>query len=67
MEIEGVKRQLDIDYPEVKERYEAAEVEQLFSVSYTTESERDVLRAALRGTELPVAQQTFAGNSVELF
>jgi hypothetical protein len=39
----------------------------LFSASYTTEMERGVLRAALNGTELPGAQQTFAGNSVELF
>ncbi len=66
-EIESVKRQLEINHPEVKDRYDAAEVEQLFSASYTTEMERKVLRAALRGTELPVAQQTFAGNDVELF
>ena len=62
-----MRRQLEIDHPEVKERYDAAEVERLFSASYTTEMERDVLRAALSGAELPVAQQTFAGNSVELF
>ena len=66
-EIEAVRSQLESDQPEVKDRYDAAEVEQLFSASYTTEVERDVLRAALRGTELPVAQQTFAGNDVELF
>ncbi len=65
--IECARRQLEIDHPEVKDRYDAAEVERLFSASYTTEMERDVLRAALRGTDLPVAQQTFAGNSVELF
>ena len=65
--IEGVRRQLEIDRPEVKKGYDAAEAEQLFSASYTTEMERDVLRAALRGTALPVAQQSFAGNSVELF
>ena len=58
---------MDMDYPEAKEQYDAAEVEQLFAVSYTTEMERHVLRAALSGTELPVAQQTFEGNSVELF
>jgi hypothetical protein len=56
-----------MDHSDVKERYDPAEVEQLFSAFYTTEMERDVLRAALRGTELPVAQQTFVGNSVELF
>jgi hypothetical protein len=66
-EIEGVRSQLEIAQPGVKEGYDAAEVEQLFSASYTTEMERDVLRAALRGTALPVAQQSFAGNSVELF
>ncbi|MGA2983358.1 MAG: hypothetical protein ABSG32_06060 [Terriglobia bacterium] len=66
-EIEGVRRQLEMDHSDVKERYDPAEVEQLFSAFYTTEMERDVLRAALRGTELPVAQQTFVGNSVELF
>jgi hypothetical protein len=58
---------LEVDHPDVKERYDAAEVEQLFSASYTTEMERDVLHAALRGTALPVGQPTFAGNSVELF
>jgi hypothetical protein len=66
-ELEDVKCQLEIDHPDVKEQYDAAEVERLFSASYTTEMERDVLRAALRGTELPVAQQTFTGNDVELF
>jgi Spy/CpxP family protein refolding chaperone len=66
-EIECLRRQLEVDHPDVKERYDAAEVEQLFSASYTTEMERDVLHAALRGTALPVGQPTFAGNSVELF
>jgi len=66
-EIESVRLQLEIDQPDVKERYDAAEVEQLFSASYTTELERDVLRAALRGGALPVVQQMSAGNSVELF
>jgi glutathione S-transferase len=65
--LEGVRHQIDIDCPQVKDGYDAAEAERLFSASYTTEMERDVLRAALSGAELPVAQQTFAGNSVELF
>jgi len=65
--IEAVRRQLEIDHPEVKKRYDRAEVERLFAASYTTEMERDVLHAALRGTALPVGQPTFAGNSVELF
>lgn len=65
--IEAVRRQLEIDHPEVKKHYDRAEVERLFAASYTTEMEREVLRAALAGKALPVAQQTFAGNSVELF
>jgi hypothetical protein len=66
-EIEPLRRQLEIDYPYVKDQYDAVEVEKLFSASYTTEIERKVLNAALRGTPLPVAQEAFAGNSVELF
>jgi hypothetical protein len=66
-ELEGIRRRLETDDPGVKEHYDAVEVEQLFSAFYTTEMERDVLRAALRGSELPVARQTFEGNSVELF
>ena len=58
---------MEIDHPDVTERYDAEDVEQMFSAFYTTEMERDVLHAALRGTALPAAQQTFAGNSVELF
>ena len=41
-------------------------VEQRFGARYTTEMERAVMRAALDGGPLP-AQQSFAGNSVELF
>jgi|CZKH01.1.fsa_nt_gi hypothetical protein len=70
IEIERAKRELEIDPPDGKDgenRYDTAEVERLFSASYTTEMEREVMHAALRGAALPVAQQTFAGNSVELF
>jgi hypothetical protein len=42
-------------------------VERQFGALYTTEMERDILRAALDGGPLPAAQQSFAGNSVELF
>ncbi|MGA9672075.1 MAG: hypothetical protein WBQ94_22880 [Terracidiphilus sp.] len=66
-QIEGINRQLQLDYPSVVEGFDPAEVEQLFSASYSTEIERDVLRAALHGTALPTAQETFAGNSIELF
>ncbi len=42
-------------------------IEQRFSAHYTTEMERAVLQAALRGEPLPAAQQNITGNSVELF
>jgi hypothetical protein len=42
-------------------------VERSYSAPYSTEMERAVLRAALEGGPLPEAQQSFAGNSVELF
>jgi hypothetical protein len=54
-------------YPHVKEQYNDAEVEQQFSASYTTQAERDVMSAALYGTEVLVPQQCTTGNSVELF
>jgi hypothetical protein len=66
-EIEGVRRRWEVDFPQAKERYDTAEVEKLFSASYTTEIEREILRAALRGAAPPSAQPTFQGNSVELF
>ena len=66
-ELESVRRQFEDADPHIKQGYDAADVAQLFSSFYTTEMERDVLRAALHGTPLPVAHQTFAGNSVELF
>jgi chromosome segregation ATPase len=43
------------------------EVEAMFSCLYTTEMEREVLRAALNGAPLPVMQQNLVGNDVELF
>jgi hypothetical protein len=42
-------------------------MEQLYSASYTTEAEREVLHAALGGTALPAAQAAPGGNGVELF
>jgi len=66
-QIEAVSRCLTMDDPLAADRYDAAEVERIFSAFYTTQIERDVLRAALGGGELPVLQQTFAGNAVELF
>lgn len=42
-------------------------IAQRFSADYTTETEREVLRAALAGGPLPTGRPGFAGNSVELF
>jgi methyl-accepting chemotaxis protein len=65
--IEELKRQFVSDYPDALDRSDQAEVEAMFSASYTTEIERDVLHAALCGAPLPVVQQNLAGNDVELF
>jgi len=66
-EIEMLKRQIEIDSPAATNGFDANEVEHLFSAAYTTEVERDVLRAALHGTAIPLAQQAFEGNNIELF
>jgi hypothetical protein len=62
-----VKEQMEIENPNAIKRADRREVEAVFSVTYTTEWEREVLRAALAGAPLPVAQQNVTGNSVELF
>jgi hypothetical protein len=67
VEIESLKLEMEGRHPDLNQRYDAAEVERLFSASYTTEMERVVLQAALGGKALPIAQSEFAGNSVELF
>jgi hypothetical protein len=66
--LELLRHEMEADQPGVGQSYDAEEAEQFFSATYTTEIEREVLRAALRGSSLPVlAQQVFEGNSVELF
>jgi hypothetical protein len=66
-EIESLRLHLEVYYPWVRQEVNPQEAEHLFSVFYTTELERDVLRAALRQTDLPTRQPIVAGNSVELF
>ena len=66
-EIEKAMDLLEVAHPGVRERYDPEEVERLFSAFYTTEVERNVLRAALGGAVLPVAPPALGGNSVELF
>jgi hypothetical protein len=65
--IEGLAGGLKSENPQVAAQYDAAEVERLFSASYTTEVERNVMCAALYGAPMPVLEQSFAGNDVELF
>jgi methyl-accepting chemotaxis protein len=66
-DIESAKRQLESYYPDVKRKFNAAEVERQFSAAYTTQTERDVMSAAIYGTEFSAPQQCSIGNSVELF
>ncbi len=65
VEVERAQRELETS--NAKENYDAAEVMRSFSAFYSTEMERAVLNAVLRGAPLPAAQQTFGGNSVEIF
>jgi hypothetical protein len=46
---------------------DAAAIERRFATAYTTEREREILRAALSGGPLPATQESFTGNGVELF
>lgn len=48
-------------------RADFRQAETIFGGSYTTELEREVLRAALQGAPLPAADQHLEGNDVELF
>ena len=65
--IEGGMRALEGNEFQPLGPYEAAEIEEWLGSLYTTEIERDVMRAALHGTAMPELQESFAGNSVELF
>ena len=65
--IEGGIRLLEESTSYSGNAYDAAEIQDWFSPLYTTEVEREVMRAALHGTAMPVLQESFAGNSVELF
>ena len=66
--LESLRREMESDHPGVGQHYDAAQAEEMFSATYSTEMEREVLRAALRGAGLPVlAGHAIEGNSVELF
>jgi len=66
-EIEKLRNQFENESTGALDSSEQAEVEARLSPFYTTEIEREVMRAALCGAPLPVAQQIMDGNDVELF
>jgi len=65
--LESMKLDLETDDAGVRQRYDEAEIERLYSASYTTQAEREVLRSALSGTVFSGMSQYATGNSVELF
>ena len=66
-QIEALARRWEAEDPHLAGRWDAEEAKKVFSTFYTTEIERDVMHAALSGTQLPVLQQSLVGNAVELF
>jgi hypothetical protein len=66
-QIEGLADEWQSNDQEAAAPCDPAEVERWLSGFYTTEIERSVMSAALHGTALPVVEQSFAGNAVELF
>lgn len=65
--IGAAQRQMERDSGKPAMPLDVAELERVFSANYTTEMERAVLRAALNGEDVPMPQQNFSGNDVELF
>jgi hypothetical protein len=65
--IEALRGEFEEEFPEGPGAIDPAEAEAIYSGSYTTAMEREVLRAALLGVPLPAAEQNLAGNDVELF
>ncbi|MGA7402067.1 MAG: hypothetical protein WBW38_18770 [Candidatus Sulfotelmatobacter sp.] len=66
-QIEGLAGEWESTDPRAAGPCDPTEVERWLSAFYTTEIERTVMSAALHGTALPVVQQSFVGNAVELF
>jgi hypothetical protein len=64
--IEDIGLDIEKAVPDALGRCDHAEAESLFATNYTTEIERQVLRAVVRGEPLPGRQVSLAGNDVEL-
>ena len=65
--LEEARQQAPLFAPGAMARSDARAAESFFAAPYTTELEREVLRAALSGGPLPAADQNLGGNDVELF
>lgn len=66
-DLEELRAKVEERYPGVGSLFDADEAERQFAGSYTTQSERNVLRAALQGTVVVCSPSSLAGNDVELF
>jgi hypothetical protein len=66
-QVEAVREGFLDEHTDLLQTFDSAEIETLFAGSYSTQIERDVLWAALRGEALPTAEQSLEGNDVELF
>ena len=61
------KAERDLERGHLSEAPDCEKAERIFSASYTTEMERQIMRSALYGTPLAAIQDCSSGNSVELF
>ncbi len=66
-QMEDLAREWESNDPRAAGPCDPAKVERWLSAFYTTEIERSVMSAALHGTAVPVVEQSFVGNGVELF
>jgi hypothetical protein len=65
--LENIRLGVERDHPDVKQEYNPEEVEKVYSASYTTQTEREVLLEAIYGIARSTEKACAAGNSVELF
>jgi hypothetical protein len=66
-QLESMKLELERNNPGMNFKCDEKVAEQMYAASYSTEMEREVMQAALRGMPLPGAKPMLGGNSVELF
>ena len=66
-ELDQTRQQLEAAHPGLMRYCDRLAVTALFSASYTTEHERNVLSAALDGAPVPIMQAKQAADEIELF